>query len=475
MAQRQQFATWEYTAEDIFSQVNYEFVRLPTGGWDIIRNGEVSLQLGPGYDLVRTKWCGICSTDLARRYLPFPLPQVIGHEVSGEWNGKPVVVEINASHAARGLPEANSCPLCKNDLPTQCPERITLGINSLPGGFAPWLLAPIHNLIPIPDTLDVKLACIAEPLAAALHAVTSTPIPCGSSVAVLGPRRLGLLIIAALKMARNQLNLQFSISALCRREELLPAAIKMGADNARVADDKEQFDVVYDTTGNPAGLQAALQLSRKIVHLKSTNGQPVLGVQCMTELVVDELALLPFSIDNLGFKWPEEAQRSNKYVFIGPAVPEDVEREINSTGRITRRAVPAVAMQDLVHNPPEDMQFGRYDLAVVASTAEIDAVIRPLGREQEPCLVRPRGAILVLPGQAPPSDITHWLTLGRQILSSRCGDLRRAINLLSRDDTIAQAIRDVVISKEFELQQLPQAFVAATAKENIKVIVHTEV
>ena len=123
------FTAPEYQADGSFRPVPYVFARR-SGGWDILRDGVLHEQVGTGYVAVRSEICGICSTDLARRFLPYPLPQIIGHEVLGRHEGRRVVVEINASHAARGL--ATECGFCNGGMPSQCPERITLVINRLP-------------------------------------------------------------------------------------------------------------------------------------------------------------------------------------------------------------------------------------------------------------------------------------------------------------------------------------------------------
>jgi len=79
--------------------------------WQIKRNGEDWMILNGNYRILQSVACGICSTDLDRVYFPFPLPQIIGHElvaryfVSGENNPKSgewhyVCVEINDSHLA---------------------------------------------------------------------------------------------------------------------------------------------------------------------------------------------------------------------------------------------------------------------------------------------------------------------------------------------------------------------------------------
>jgi threonine dehydrogenase-like Zn-dependent dehydrogenase len=41
-------------------------------------DGSEKISLGPGYSLIKVVYCGVCSTDLSREHLPFPLPQVTG-------------------------------------------------------------------------------------------------------------------------------------------------------------------------------------------------------------------------------------------------------------------------------------------------------------------------------------------------------------------------------------------------------------
>ena len=117
---------------------------------------------------------------------------------------KYVVIEINASHMARGVPESAQCRFCCHGIDSQCPQRITLGINQLPGGFAPWLLAPKNACIPVPHGVDPLVACLTEPLAAALQGVEATFPHNGETVGVVGPRRLGMLLVIALAGFRRK-------------------------------------------------------------------------------------------------------------------------------------------------------------------------------------------------------------------------------------------------------------------------------
>ena len=132
-----EFEAMEYAPTEKFQSARYCYEGSETDGWTIYRNGEKHLQLPKGYRLLKTLACGVCATDIARANLPFDLPQITGHEVVALDQGKPVVVEINASHKARGID--NSCYYCKNDLDSHCPDRLTLGIDRLPGGFSPYI------------------------------------------------------------------------------------------------------------------------------------------------------------------------------------------------------------------------------------------------------------------------------------------------------------------------------------------------
>src|SRR5262249_29213965 len=153
-----------------------------------------------------------------------------GHEVVAvDHDGTPAVVEINASHAARGL--TAPCAYCARGLPSHCPERLVLGIHDLPGGFGPWLLAPTAAVLPLPPGVAPSLATFVEPFAAALHAArVATRLPRGR-VAVLGPRRLGMLVVAALAGWRRRAGERYEIVALARRPELRDLAGRLGADD----------------------------------------------------------------------------------------------------------------------------------------------------------------------------------------------------------------------------------------------------
>ena len=485
--QRIDFTAPEYDADGSFETVSYAFVGSTDAGWDILRNGRQSLALGPGYVPVRSRFCGVCSTDLARRFLPYPLPQIIGHEVVGTVDGRDVAVEINASHLARRDPLADTCPFCHGGIDTQCPDRITLGIDRLPGGFAPYFLAPVNAIVPLPPGLDAETAVLTEPFAAALQAVDSLPLKAVNTIAVLGPRRLGMLLVAALSAMRRREKQDFRIAALGRHDALLSLAGRLGADELVRTDltPNNSYDVVFDTTGSVDGFALALSCARRILHLKSTNGQPIMGFAHLTDMVVHEIALLPATADSLNFGWPREAvPRTNANIFVAPGVSEHALATLQRAApeRSFHRLDVSDALAALDGGGFPGSPLPRFDLGIASSPKEVDSILRP-HREREVSLVRPRGGILLVPSasgqsaQGGGADAPLWDAIverGLELHSSRCGDFRRATALLAEDPLIAGILRRELITQHYPLASIEEAFsVAADSKRSIKVVVDT--
>lgn len=443
------FDAYDYHADQSFAPARYLLDGSPERGWRVERDGALILELGPGYRALRVRQCGVCSTDLARHFLPFPLPQVIGHEVVAvDDDGRRYVVEINASHAARGV--ASDCPFCAAGLETHCPERVTLGIDALPGGFGPWILAPVDACLEIPDAVRDDDAVLVEPLAAALHAVTMVAPRSGERIAVLGPRRLGMLAVAGLHAMRGD----YTVAAVVRDPKLATLARQFGADEAHVVgeDDaglREAFDVVIDTTGSPAGLERALRLARREVHLKSTHGQFAAGVSHLTELVVDELALapMPARADGKRVAWLASVEP--------PSAFADAARG------------PAAELAAAYERAPG---MPHADAAVVDSVETFAQAVRPVSGRERP-LVRPRGEIWLHPNAETSGSplLAAVAQRGLRLSSSRCGDFRLALEQLATP--ALQGLGDRLVTHRFDAGELAQAFEVARSRECIKAVV----
>jgi threonine dehydrogenase-like Zn-dependent dehydrogenase len=459
------FKALEYTKEDSFIESKYEYSGDSLQGWIVRRNGENYLRLGPGYRLLKSMYCGICSSDLSRRFLPFPLPQIIGHEVvaADPETDEEFVVEINDTCAARG---AHKEIFCKSGLPTHCPERMVLGIDRLPGGFGPYILAPMHAAIPL-KAVPSKAAALIEPFAAALHAVASSPPHREDRVAVLGAGRLGLLIIAALSLYRKNVFPDFRIVGLARRSRNRSIAEMLGAD-AVIDPGKSEpgslrncFDLVYDATGSAEGFEDALNLAKREVHLKSTHGREYRGVKLLTEMVVDELSILPFTAENLDFKWDGD-NRKNVWIYM----PQGNEITVPGEYRIFRGDFKSAVQ--FLHSANFKNRIPRFDLCIVSNVDEIDGCIRPDPTTVD-SLLRPRGAIL-FKGGAPQHPLNTFLSSGKRIRASRCGDFHHAMQILKNERHLLTVLAHHFITHRFPAAELPRAFETAKASEAIKVV-----
>ena len=275
--------------------------------------GQITLEDRPkqepakGEVVIAVEHAGVCGTDLAlfKGDYPVPLPLVCGHEyvgrvvqtgpgVSSEWENQRVVAEINNTCIARG--RADLCRACRMGLPGHCQKRNVTGIIEKDGAFAEEVTVPAGVLLKVPDTLDPLLAVLTEPLAAALQTFEMTPVQGNETVAVLGPGRLGILIVFAARLKG------LKVFAGSRSEAKRQRALRFGATEAlppdallhRVREDTEDLgaDIVIDATGTPDGITQAINMVRPrgVVSVKTTCGLPAGGLD-MTKLVVDEILL----------------------------------------------------------------------------------------------------------------------------------------------------------------------------------------
>lgn len=463
------FKAFEMNRDGSLSEASYRYEGDESTGWRILRDGDPHLELPPGYRLLRSLQCGICSTDLARHHYSYPLPQIIGHEVVAEdGEGSVVATEINASHLATGSPLAEKCPFCSRGLPTHCPDRLTLGIDRLPGGFSPWILVPTRNVAVIPDGLNMKASILIEPFAAAIHAARRLDLRGASRVGVLGVGRLGLLIIAALNVTRDASAGEFTIEAIDKNQDRLKRAAALGADEtwddaSAIAAESGQsapFDVVVEATGSVGGFQIALSLSSREVHIKSTTGLETLGFRHLTALVVDEISFgcLESVLDDGASGIADFGEQA---VILGAAV---------SSEALERHGMQVTTVEDVGSLLRPDDGGVQADVVVVDSIEGLDLAVRPWP-DIERGLVKPKGRVLVADtNQAREGLLASILDRGIRLTTSRCGDFAVAIPAM-----LALQGKGInlggIITDSFPVQVLPEAFERARSPESIKVTV----
>lgn len=216
-----------------------------------------------GEVLVRVLLAGICNTDIELTHGYYPYAGIPGHEFVGEFEGKRVVGEINAS--------CGTCAACMHGRRTHCERRTVLGIKDRNGAFADYLTLPVDNLHVVPDGVPNEVAVFTEPLAAALEIQEQVRITEDDRVLIVGNGKLGRLIAASLALTGCNLTVA-------------------GREHGEIA--PRSFDVVVECSGNAEGFALARQAVRPrgTIVMKSTYAGDL--TFNASSLVVDEITLL---------------------------------------------------------------------------------------------------------------------------------------------------------------------------------------
>lgn len=257
--------------------------------------------------IIGVETAGICGTDLSifSGDYPVPLPTVCGHEFVGKvqsigaevdkrWLNRRVTAEIN--NTCNDYNRSPICSACQREMPSHCQLRTVTGIINHDGAFADEVKVAQGTLHEIPESIEPATATLTEPLAAALQTFEMSPVTGEETVVVIGPGRLGILIVfvAALKGCR--------VITVSRSDAKRQRSLDFGASQAFSSEQAEKAikettgglgaDIVVDATGQPDGITKALSLVRPkgIISVKTTCGLPAQGLDMM-KLVVDEIRL----------------------------------------------------------------------------------------------------------------------------------------------------------------------------------------
>jgi L-iditol 2-dehydrogenase len=159
-----------------------------------------------------------------------PYPCAFGHETAGVRTdtGQRVLVSDSIACGACAPCRAGRAQICRD-------PRWVLG------GFAEYISAPGQALHPIPDGLPAPAAAMAEPLAAAVHAVDRGSE--AADVGIVGGGPMGLML-AAMLLAQGR-----SVTVADPHPERRAQAETLGVRGAdRLAD---QHDLVFEAVGRP--------------------------------------------------------------------------------------------------------------------------------------------------------------------------------------------------------------------------------
>jgi len=226
-------------------------------------------KIRPSDILVKIAYSGVCRTDLEvldgklgyyqkgiARY-----PIVPGHEFSG------VVAKVGANNiigwkvgervVGECILSCGKCSFCQKGLSTACPERSEVGVMNRDGAYAKFISLPAQYLHKVPESVDLKTACLTEPLAVVLRALrrAEARIKPEDECAVIGAGSIGNFCVQTLLGKGHQ------VTVFDKNEERLKFLEKK-TETSRAIKDLSRFDLIIEATGNADVLSQILKESR---------------------------------------------------------------------------------------------------------------------------------------------------------------------------------------------------------------------
>jgi L-gulonate 5-dehydrogenase len=235
-----------------------------------IRLAEVATpRPGPGEALVRVGAAGLCAGDLyiftgRNPYVSYPrigcheiagAVEALGPDTQGPPPGTPVVVDPFVG--------CGRCYPCRVGKRNCCANLSIVGVHR-EGGFAEHVVAPVSNLVPIPDGVDAFRAAFAEPVAIGVQGCRRGAVGPEDAVLVLGCGPIGLAIVEVAR-ARGARVFATDLSAdrLAMAERLGATPVEGGEgllDRILAITDGEGMPVVMEATGAVGAIQSTIDL-----------------------------------------------------------------------------------------------------------------------------------------------------------------------------------------------------------------------
>jgi threonine dehydrogenase-like Zn-dependent dehydrogenase len=225
--------------------------------------GKVSLVEFPdpepvaGWARIRIQAAAICMTDFellrGRHTVEYPLTP--GHEYCGVvdrvglpsdevWLGRKVVADNEIT--------CLKCGFCRRGEWRRCPQYRQIGFGPS-GGYAEYVVAPVHNLHLLADTISFEQGAILEPLGVGIAVASIAGARLGSTASILGMGPIGLNCLAVLKASGAR-----RILCLDMQPRRLALAKSWGA--WEVAEDPEHLEALTKTL-HPEGTDIVIEAS----------------------------------------------------------------------------------------------------------------------------------------------------------------------------------------------------------------------
>ena len=285
-----------------------------------------------GWARIRIKASAICMTDFellgGRHTVEYPV--IPGHEYSGvvdrvgspadqAWLGRRVVADNEIT--------CLKCGFCRRGEWRRCPEFRHIGFGP-PGGYAEYVLAPVHNLHALRDTISFEQGALLEPLGVGIAVASIGGARLGSTATILGLGPIGLNCLAVLKAsgARRILCLDVQPKRLALAKSWGACEVSEDAERLKALTrtlHPEGTDIVIEATGYAPLVPLGVSLTR-------FGGSLVLAGFCKHEA-------LPFAPDSVGGPNIRVLGAGNNAGFIEPAALAAGDGVLSTEGMITHR------------------------------------------------------------------------------------------------------------------------------------------
>ena len=223
----------------------------------------------PGDVLIKVAYVGVCQTDLEiyegelgyykQGLASYPI--VPGHEFSGE------VLHVGANGGNFKVGDqvvgecilyCGTCVFCLAGVQVACTKRREVGVVNYNGGYARLISLPTKHVHRVPDGVELKKACLTEPLAVvrkAIRRISGNLKGRSDGCAIVGAGPIGNLCAQALVAMGHKVTVFDTNEA---RLEYL----KGKAETSSKLDCLDGFNVVIEATGKVEALKMVLEQGR---------------------------------------------------------------------------------------------------------------------------------------------------------------------------------------------------------------------
>jgi L-iditol 2-dehydrogenase len=220
--------------------------------------------------VVRVGAAGICGSDVELLHGTRPEPYarypiVPGHEWAGtiEFVGSEVHrLAPGEAVVAEGIRYCGACPRCAEGRTNLCTSPYAETGFTHPGAFAEFVAVPAPLVHRLPPDASLEAAALLEPAACVAEGLLAINLGSHLRIAVVGAGTLGLLAFLMLRATDPE-----SLQVIDARRDRLDRAASLGADGTFLAQEavplNGTFDLVFEATGRPEGVEVALRLARR--------------------------------------------------------------------------------------------------------------------------------------------------------------------------------------------------------------------